>query len=114
MVRIHPDPPEQGSGAPVADDRGRGRKQDGAVAQLGEHLLCKQGVVGSIPSSSTRIRQYRSSRTWRDAAAAGSTGSGSTYRLQCRTAVNAVDWSQSAALKAVRSLTIWKARVHEA
>ena len=73
MVRIHPDPPEQGSGAPVADDRGRGRKQDGAVAQLGEHLLCKQGVVGSIPSSSTRIRQYRSSRTWRDAAAAGST-----------------------------------------
>ena len=53
MVRIHPDPPEQGSGAPVADDRGRGRKQDGAVAQLGEHLLCKQGVVGSIPISST-------------------------------------------------------------
>ena len=26
----------------------------GAVAQLGEHLLCKQGVVGSIPSSSTK------------------------------------------------------------
>ena len=26
---------------------------NGAVAQLGEHLLCKQGVVGSIPSSST-------------------------------------------------------------
>ena len=25
----------------------------GALAQLGEHLLCKQGVVGSIPSSST-------------------------------------------------------------
>jgi hypothetical protein len=40
MVRIHPDPP------PVA----------GAVAQLGEHLLCKQGVVGSIPSSSTKAR----------------------------------------------------------
>ena len=38
MVRIHPDPPGL--------DRG-------AVAQLGEHLLCKQGVVGSIPSSST-------------------------------------------------------------
>ena len=37
MVRIHPDPPSR----------------DGAVAQLGEHLLCKQGVVGSIPSSST-------------------------------------------------------------
>jgi len=25
----------------------------GAVAQLGEHLLCKQGVVGSSPISST-------------------------------------------------------------
>jgi hypothetical protein len=38
MVRDHPDPP----------------KFKGAVAQLGEHLLCKQGVVGSIPSSSTK------------------------------------------------------------
>jgi hypothetical protein len=28
-------------------------RREGAVAQLGEHLLCKQGVVGSIPSSST-------------------------------------------------------------
>ena len=65
MVRIHPDPPEQGSGAPVADDRGRGRKQDGAVAQLGEHLLCKQGVVGSIPSSSTtQAAAAGSTRTW--------------------------------------------------
>jgi hypothetical protein len=27
--------------------------EDGAVAQLGEHLLCKQGVSGSIPLSST-------------------------------------------------------------
>ena len=27
----------------------------GAVAQLGEHLLCKQGVTGSIPVSSTKI-----------------------------------------------------------
>ena len=26
---------------------------DGALAQLGEHLLCKQGVVGSIPTGST-------------------------------------------------------------
>ena len=36
MVRIHPDPPISG-----------------AVAQLGERLLCKQEAVGSIPSSST-------------------------------------------------------------
>ena len=27
----------------------------GAVAQLGEHLLCKQRVVGSIPISSTNF-----------------------------------------------------------
>jgi hypothetical protein len=26
----------------------------GAVAQLGEHLLCKQGVAGSIPVRSIR------------------------------------------------------------
>ncbi len=40
-VRIFPDPPFWGS------DRG-------AIAQLGEHLLCKQGVAGSIPAGSTR------------------------------------------------------------
>ena len=27
----------------------------GALAQLGEHLLCKQRVVGSIPTGSTKI-----------------------------------------------------------
>ena len=41
MVRIHPDPP------PV--------HQRGAIAQLGERLLCKQEVTGSIPVGSTRI-----------------------------------------------------------
>ena len=29
--------------------------RNGALAQLGEHLLCKQGVIGSIPLSSTNI-----------------------------------------------------------
>ena len=28
----------------------------GAIAQLGERVLCKHEVVGSIPSGSTRIR----------------------------------------------------------
>ena len=28
--------------------------RDGGIAQLGEHLLCKQGVSGSIPLISTR------------------------------------------------------------
>lgn len=34
---------------------------NGALAQLGEHLLCKQGVVGSIPTSSTTSSQERGS-----------------------------------------------------
>jgi hypothetical protein len=29
---------------------------DGAVAQLGERLLCKQEVIGSIPFGSTSLR----------------------------------------------------------
>ena len=31
-----------------------GRRQIGALAQLGEHLLCKQRVIGSIPIGSTK------------------------------------------------------------
>ena len=38
------------------------RQANGAVAQLGEHLLCKQGVSGSSPLSST-IRSCREART---------------------------------------------------
>ena len=44
MVRIHPDPP--GLGCVIIN---------GGVAQLGEHLLCKQGVIGSIPIGSTNL-----------------------------------------------------------
>ena len=66
MVRIHPDPPEP-EPRPGDPDPGRGGKQHGAVAQLGERLLCKQEAVGSIPSSST-------------SQAAGSAGSGSRAR----------------------------------
>ena len=33
---------------------------NGALAQLGEHLLCKQGVIGSIPIRSTNIGAYHS------------------------------------------------------
>ena len=60
MVRIHPDPPIQASTGTVPKGALNGYpvvrsvvRQDGAVAQLGERLLCKQEVVGSIPSSST-------------------------------------------------------------
>ena len=63
MVRIHPDPPSKTAQEPIAAQGSsvhrtctgqatKSREARGAVAQLGEHLLCKQGVVGSIPSSS--------------------------------------------------------------
>ena len=32
------------------------KREYGGVAQLGEHLLCKQGVIGSIPFISTKDR----------------------------------------------------------
>ena len=35
--------------------RTKKRPVKGAIAQLGEHLLCKQGVRGSIPRSSTNF-----------------------------------------------------------
>lgn len=38
------------------------RRLSGAVAQLGERLLCKQDVVGSIPSGSTNARSRRDRR----------------------------------------------------
>ncbi len=31
------------------------RQTNGALAQLGEHLLCKQRVIGSIPIGSTKL-----------------------------------------------------------
>ena len=45
VVRVYPGPPLSGSVA---------LPPDGAIAQLGERLLCKQEVVGSIPSGSTK------------------------------------------------------------
>ena len=50
MVRIHPDPPTDA----------RHRKRTGAIAQLGERLLCKQEVTGSIPVGSTSFRRQGS------------------------------------------------------
>ena len=48
MVRIHPDPPTD------ARPGIEGLPPHGAIAQLGERLLCKQEVTGSIPVGSTR------------------------------------------------------------
>ena len=39
----------------------RGFAANGAIAQLGERVLCKHEVVGSIPSGSTRRRDRRTS-----------------------------------------------------
>ena len=50
MVRVLPDPPSPTAFTPRVDH--------GAVAQLGEHLLCKQGVTGSIPVSSTSFDAF--------------------------------------------------------
>ena len=49
MVRIHPDPPTDSRGPP----RRTQAEPGGAIAQLGERLLCKQEVTGSIPVGST-------------------------------------------------------------
>ena len=69
MVRIHPDPPITGTRNEAAGRKAGSRKaveqEDGAVAQLGERLLCKQEVVGSIPSSSTSIAAAPSRKHYR-------------------------------------------------
>ena len=46
MVRIHPDPPTNPEPRAFM-------AIGGAIAQLGERLLCKQEVTGSIPVGST-------------------------------------------------------------
>ena len=38
----------------TAEIAGIWKREYGGVAQLGEHLLCKQGVIGSIPFISTK------------------------------------------------------------
>ena len=40
---------------PRLDFRPRLRGRNGAVAQLGERLICIQEVAGSIPTSSTSV-----------------------------------------------------------
>src|ERR1700751_384323 len=43
----------------------KGGSRCGRVAQLGEHLLCKQGVTGSIPVTSTIFIEKKAYRkTW--------------------------------------------------
>ena len=51
VVRVYPDPPIK---AQPRSKHLEVKKFKGAIAQLGEHLPCTQGVVGSIPSGSTK------------------------------------------------------------
>ena len=48
----------------------------GDVAQLGEHLLCKQGVVGSNPIVSTKLGQARERMAVKEERNSGSGGLG--------------------------------------
>ena len=65
MVRIHPDPPDLTGVAGWIDVPAAALIETrGAVAQLGEHLLCKQGVVGSIPISSTMEPIHAAEMEW--------------------------------------------------
>ena len=42
-----------------------GTSRSGGIAQLGEHLLCKQGVSGSIPLISTMDRNIQDPKALR-------------------------------------------------
>ena len=54
-----------------------GRDHRGGVAQLGEHLLCKQGVIGSNPFISTNFLSWARKHSSRAdvSSAEGSAGS---------------------------------------
>ena len=60
MVQIHPDPPL--ADWSVRGERARQVRGHGAIAQLGERLLCKQEVTGSIPVGSTSAVGCESTR----------------------------------------------------
>jgi hypothetical protein len=65
-VQVLPGPPEGGlpeGGPPERVFTGSWLIPSGGVAQLGEHLLCKQGVAGSSPAVS-RVRFPRAWLSW--------------------------------------------------
>ena len=54
-----PDKHEVGGSSPLGPTIGEKAKPlNGGVAQLGEHLPCKQGVMGSNPIISTSERKF--------------------------------------------------------
>ena len=64
-MQLLPDPPVSRRGVLVpgrGDDQKDTGDKRGAIAQLGERLLCKQEVAGSIPAGSTTLRDLRGVR----------------------------------------------------
>ena len=59
-------PPRRGSHGMVASRQGTRQNfaWRGALAHLGEHLLCKQGVAGSSPARSTTPRSHSGVAQW--------------------------------------------------
>ena len=64
-------------GALSEGQKDEGRDHRGGVAQLGEHLLCKQGVIGSNPFISTSFFRKRRKRGKKRMSKAGIEGMGS-------------------------------------
>jgi hypothetical protein len=87
MVRIHPDPPTN-----TRREAPEFQQLHGAIAQLGERLLCKQEVTGSIPVGSTRNRHE----------ARGTRGNQQSISLQ-----RGIDWCFFNESSIGCSLTIW-------
>jgi hypothetical protein len=57
VVQVHPDPPTNWAVLRSARPKYNAPRRvlPGAIAQLGERLLCKQEVTGSIPVGSTDL-----------------------------------------------------------
>ena len=43
----------------------KNRQSIGGVAQLGEHLVCNQEVIGSIPFTSTNFWLFKKAKRWK-------------------------------------------------
>ena len=83
----------------------------GGIAQLGEHLLCKQGVVGSIPSASTICFVVGAVALARERSPKGDASDKHLAEAECLSLANAPVRAKRGSSNGVigcRSLTIWK------
>ena len=91
----------------------RGEAGSGAVAQLGERLLCKQEAVGSIPSSSTQQSGVSRQNGRRDGHLGSDCGplTSETYRLR-QAAFKRGDCAAVIRVESCSSLTIREGKAH--